>query len=93
MKAEPKLLSCPFCNGTAEFAIYSRNKSSNGVAVRCCTCGAETSRRFYEYRKCGKEMPFLDVLKLVNICKGQVAEMWNKRFQLKETEACQEQPV
>ena len=77
MKTLPKLLSCPFCNGIAEFAIYGRNKSSCGVAVRCCTCGAETDRKFYEFRVCGKELAFLDILKRLDICRGQVAEMWN----------------
>jgi uncharacterized Zn finger protein len=74
-----KLTHCPFCNGTAEFVIYTHNETSNGVAARCATCGAEAQRQYYDHHK----VPLQEIIKRVEKCQAKAAELWNKRYELK----------
>jgi transcription elongation factor Elf1 len=77
-----KLLNCPFCGGVAEFALYTINKKSNGEAVRCSRCGAETMKFVFIHDE-NPILLFKEVLRRADKCKEQAAESWNKRYELK----------
>ncbi len=81
MKVE--LLDCPFCGGQADIALYTHNKKSNGVAVRCTHCGGSTERIIYRH----DDIKFPDklniVIKRMKDCQAEAAKLWNKRFELK----------
>lgn len=76
MKIE--LLDCPFCGGQAEQALYTHDKNTNGVAVRCTRCGGSTERLLYRHDDGPKDM-----FKRLRDCNVEAAKLWNKRFEIK----------
>ena len=66
---EDELLPCPFCGGRGEFlAFASAAYGSDGVIVRCMSCGAST--------KCWADV---EVAEAVSIGIDAAAAAWNQR--------------
>ncbi len=74
-----KLLDCPFCGGQAVLALYTHNKISNGVSVRCMRCGGSTERIIYQHNGVG----LIEAVKRMKDSQAEAAKLWNKRFELK----------
>jgi Lar family restriction alleviation protein len=74
-----ELLDCPFCGGQADIALYTHNKISNGVAIRCTCCGGSTEHIVYRH----DDIEFPAVIKRMKDSQAEAAKLWNKRFELK----------